>query len=79
MGVKEIIQLGMQFGISGLLIGYIFWTEWNNRRDRLAREDKLAAERKERLEADKEETESRVKLATSLSALATIIQGRPHV
>jgi hypothetical protein len=66
-------------GFGGLLLGYMVWKETNDRKDRAKREEDHAQYRRERLEADKDETESRNRLATALSALATIITGRPHV
>lgn len=75
MGISDVLQLAGQFGIAGLLAGYIFWSELNNRRDRREQADREAQERKDRLEVDKEETASRVQLASALSALTTVITG----
>lgn len=79
MGEPNLWQMASGFGMGGLLLCYMVWKETNDRKDRAKREDEHAQFRRERLEADKEETESRNKLAASLSALATIITGRPHV
>jgi hypothetical protein len=61
MGAGEILQLGAQFGITGVVVGYFMWRETNDRKDR------------------REETESRLKLATALATLAAAITGRPSV
>jgi hypothetical protein len=79
MGPGQIIDLTRQLGVPGLLIGYIFWLEFNNRKDRQARAALDAAERKERVEADKDQTQSNLKLATILEALKTIIMGGRNV
>lgn len=79
MEFSAIVELAKLFGLPGLLVGVIFWLESNNRKDRLRREDALAAERKERLEADKEETESRNKLTGALEALKVVVMGRSNV
>jgi hypothetical protein len=75
MGPGQIIDLTRQLGIPGLLIGYIFWLEFNNRKDRLARDTRDAAERKERVDADKDQTQSNLRLHAVLEALKTIIMG----
>lgn len=79
MGSGDIWQLATNLGFGGLMFAYLVWKETNERADRRKREDDHKQFRRERLDADKDETESRNKLATSLSALATIITGRPHV
>jgi hypothetical protein len=81
MEISEILKLGGQLGLSGALLAYIAWIESNNRRDRNRRDELHIAFHRERLEADKDETESRNRLATALSSLATIITGgnRPNV
>lgn len=66
------LQLAGQFGPMGLLVAYLIWREMRD--DRRRRE--LASER---CEIDKADIAAREKLAASLSALSTIIQGRPHV
>jgi hypothetical protein len=79
MGIPDIWQLASSFGFGGIMLAYVVWKETNDRKDRNRRDDEHAVFRRERLEADKDEIESRLKLASALSALATIITGRAHV
>lgn len=72
MGAGDVLPLAAQFGIAGVLAAYIFWKERNDRLDRLRRETA-------RDEIDKMEISSREKLASSLTMLAMVIQGTPHV
>lgn len=68
MGAADALQLAGQFGLAGVLMAYLFWRERNDREDRKRREDRQA-------EIDKADIESREKLASSLTALSTIVQG----
>lgn len=64
MTVDQILSLALQFGPTGLVIGYLIWREKGERQDR-----------KELAQAD---IVSREKLASSLTALSMVIQGRPY-
>lgn len=79
MSPSDILWLAKEFGVAAGLLAYLFWTENNNRTDRNKRDEAHLQFRRERLEADKDEIESRNRLAGALSALATIITGKPHV
>lgn len=68
MGVADVVQLAGQFGLAGVLMGYVFWKERCDREDRKRREERQAT-------IDEKDIDSREKLASSLSALSTIIQG----
>jgi hypothetical protein len=72
MGAGDVLPLAAQLGIAGVLAGYIFWKEKNDRQDRLRRE--VARD-----DIDKAEISSREKLASSLTMLAMVIQGKPNV
>jgi hypothetical protein len=72
MDIAAALSLAGQFGPMGLLVGYLIWRDKcddKRRSDETAEHNKLLA-------AD---TLAREKLAQSLGALGTIIQGRPHV
>ncbi len=72
MGAADVLQLASQFGLSGVLMAFLFWDRKCERDDRKRREERQAA-------IDEKDIESREKLATAMSALSTIIQARPHV
>lgn len=60
------------FGALGILVAYLIWRESCDRRER---KEQAAA----RAERDERDIASREKLASSLTALSMVIQGRPHV
>lgn len=72
MGVSEVIQLAGQFGAMGLFVAYLIWRETADRRERREIADARA-------EIDKADIIAREKQAAAFSALAMVIQGRPHV
>lgn len=72
MGAADAIALVGQFGAMGLLVAYLIWKA--ERDDRRRREQAA-----ERAEIDKADIAAREKLASSLTALSMVIQGRPHV
>lgn len=87
---EQLLQIAGQFGAAGFLVGFLVWRDIRYDKWRQTHEqDKATAEQKhreERISADRErsaeiraETSSREKLAGALSALATVITGRPHV
>ena len=65
LGFADVLQIAGQFGSTGLVVGYLIWRERGERQDR-----------KETAAAD---IIAREKLASSLTALSMVIQGRPHV
>lgn len=69
MGPTEILQIAGQYGANGLFVAYLMWRETQERRER--REVAAA-----RCELDKAEISSRERLASSLTALSMVIQGR---
>lgn len=56
----------------GLLVAYLIWRESCDRKER--REQAV-----ERARIDEADIAAREKLASSLTALSMVIQGRPHV
>lgn len=60
------------FGAWGVLVGYLIWREQCDRKERKERFDIEQA-------ANDKDIASREKLATSLTALCMVIQGRPGV
>jgi hypothetical protein len=60
------------FGAMGILVAYLIWREGCERKER--REQAL-----ERQKIEEADIASREKLASSLTALSMVIQGRPHV
>lgn len=72
MGISDALQLGAQFGPLGVLVFFLMWRESRNDKWREKHEQ-------DRLEADKAETSSREKLASALTALTMVVQGRGHV
>lgn len=58
MDIPTVAQLASQFGMPGVVVGYLIWRESNDRKDR------------------RDETESRLKLASALESLKTIVIGR---
>jgi hypothetical protein len=69
MGWQDLVQLIGQFGVSGCLVAYLVWD--GQRKDKA-----LQRHREERLQADREETASREKLASVMTALTMVIEGR---
>jgi hypothetical protein len=65
VGIDQVVVLAGQFGPMGLLVAYLIWRE--------------NGERKDRRELKQADIEAREKLASSLTALSMVIQGRPHV
>jgi len=72
MGTADLLQLAQAFGPAGVFVFYLIWREGSERKERIARE---AA----RIELDKAEVASRERLASSLTALSMVIQGRANV
>jgi hypothetical protein len=56
----------------GVLVGYLIWRESCDRKERKEQTDARA-------DRDERDISSREKLASSLTALSMVIQGRPHV
>lgn len=71
MGVAEVLQLAGQFGSTGLIVAYLIWRETAERRERR----ELA---EARAEIDRADIAAREKQAAAFTALAMVIQGRPH-
>lgn len=72
MGIGEVLQLAGQFGAMGLLVAYLIWRENADRRERREQSDRRAT-------IDQADIASREKLASSLTALSMVIQGRASV
>lgn len=72
MGLNEILSLAGQYGANGLFVAYLIWRESAERRER---RDQATA----RIELEKAEIASRERLASSLTALSMVIQGRANV
>lgn len=72
MGIEQVLQIAGQFGPMGLLVAYLIWSE--QRRDRHRREQSDI-----RADIDRADIASREKLASSLTALSMVIQGRSSV
>lgn len=69
--VSLLAQLG-QFGGTGIIVAYLIWDKSAERKDRREQAERRAV-------IDERDIAAREKLATSLTALAMIIQGRPNV
>jgi hypothetical protein len=69
MNLPDFVQLVGQFGVAGVLVIYLVW-------DGQQKAKWLQKHRDERLQADKDETASREKLASALTALTMVIEGR---
>lgn len=72
MSIDQLLALAAQFGPMGLLVAYLIWRENCDRKERSKQAD-------DRAEIEKADIASREKLASSLTALSMVIQGRPHV
>lgn len=72
MSIDQLLALAAQFGPMGLLVAYLIWRESCDRKER---KEQGGA----RAERDERDIASREKLASSLTALSMVIQGRPHV
>lgn len=72
MSIDQLLALAAQFGPMGLLVAYLIWREGCDRKER--REQAV-----ERARIDEADISAREKLASSLTALSMVIQGRPHV
>jgi hypothetical protein len=72
MGVADVAQLATQLGGMGGLVVYLIWSE--QRRDK-----QRASERAREQDLEEKDIASREKLASSLTALSMVIQGRADV
>ena len=72
MGAGDVLQIAGQFGPMGLLVAYLIWSE-------MRRDKQRAAELAEQAQIDRDDISSREKLASSLTALSMVIQGRDGV
>jgi hypothetical protein len=72
VGIDQVLALAAQFGPMGLLVAYLIWREGCERKERREMADARA-------KIEEADIASREKLASSLTALSMVIQGRPNV
>jgi hypothetical protein len=72
MGASDVLQLAGQWGPMGLLVAYLVWDKQQQHRQR-------HEEMQAKMALEEKEIASRERLASSLTALSMVIQGRANI
>lgn len=72
VGTADAIQLATQFGASGAFVVYLIWRETAERKERREQEARREA-------AQERDIASREKLASALTNLSIVVQGKLNV